>query len=385
VEVNWDGLSDPYQLDRQMVQDLVGAGAYHVRGLYHTGLGAEYEMTFYNPGTPPWDTRAGTGAWGADHAAPRRVARAGDGVILSWAFAEGGSGIIGLNDQGRKIWGEKRGGLQLAADGDNVYAVPADWHTKAELLVRLDRKTGAYKPFTLDGKPRPFELPTATIFGKDAGTITALAAGEAGLAVSLNSGKIMLLDRETAEVKKQVDVPSPGTLAFGPNGELYARLNVPEPASAHGDAAGGDVHRIDFEAGKATPISTPGLGRAAAIAVDNDGNILVADVGPDSQVKAYSPAGKLVYTAGKKGGRPIRGDFDPQAMLRMSSVAVDAQGQIWVVESWNFPRRVSVWGKDGKLVRDYIGNTGYAGTGSMLHETDPTLAYVGPIELKLNK
>ena len=50
----------------------------------------------------------------------------------------------------------------------------------------------------------------------------------------------------------------------------------------------------------------------------------------------------------------------------MSSVAVDQQGQVWVVENWEYPRRVSVWNpQDGTLVRDYIGNTGYAAVGTV--------------------
>jgi hypothetical protein len=61
-------------------------------------------------------------------------------------------------------------------------------------------------------------------------------------------------------------------------------------------------------------------------------------------------------------------------MARMSSVAVDAKGAVRVVENWNFPRRVGVWGRDGKLVRDYIGNTGYGGTGCYLHDQRPDLA-----------
>ena len=72
-------------------------------------------------------------------------------------------------------------------------------------------------------------------------------------------------------------------------------------------------------------------------------------------------------------------------MAHMSSVAVDAKGAVWVVENWNFPRRVSVWGRDGKLVRDYIGNTGYGGTGCYLHDQRPELAYCGPIEMLLDK
>ena len=71
-------------------------------------------------------------------------------------------------------------------------------------------------------------------------------------------------------------------------------------------------------------LTTPGLGEAAAIAVDADGRIVVADIGPDCQVEVYGPRRKwfresrtrygLVRTAGRKGGRSRRGEFDGQAM-----------------------------------------------------------------------
>src|SRR5690606_38766639 len=121
LEVPWDGLDDHGQV--------VPAGAYRVRGLTHEGLGARYEMSFYNPGTPPWQTTDGSGAWGADHNPPRHVAAAGDWMIIGWEFAEGGSGIIGVDPAGRKRWGEKRGALALAADETYVYAIARSWHT----------------------------------------------------------------------------------------------------------------------------------------------------------------------------------------------------------------------------------------------------------------
>jgi len=365
VEVKWDCLDDQ--------GNLAAPGEYQVVGLTHDGLGAEYEMCFYNPGTPPWPTRDGSGAWGADHCPPLRVARAGDWMAVSWAFAEGGSGILGVGPDGLKKWGEKRGGLLLAADAEYVYAVPAGWHLKKEVLIRLGAKDGSYRPFEIDGQARPFELPLTEIFGGEApGKAVALAAGGGQIALALDGGKIALLDAASARPVKVLDAPAPSAVAFAPDGTLYAVLD-------------GKPHRLDAGTGKATAVPTPGLGRAGAVAVDNDGNLAVADVGPDSQVKVYSPDGKLQYTCGRKGGRAVRGPFDPQAMMRVSSIAVDHKGCVWAVESWDYPRRVSVWGRDGKLVRDYVGNTGYAGTGCYLHDQDPNLAYVGPIELRLDK
>jgi len=375
VEVKWDCLDDHGRL--------VQPGSYATRGLTHRGLRASYERTFYNPGTPPWRTKDGGGAWGADHCPPLRVAASGDWMIVSWAFAEGGSGIIGIGPDGRKKWGEKRGATVLAADGNYVYAIPAGWHIKKEVLCRLRVKDGSYAPFVLEGKPWPFELPVADIFeGKPPGKVVAMAARDGKLVLGMSEGKLAVLDAGSAQLLKLVSAPKPTALAFSRTGVLYAILD-------------GKLHRVDLGSGRLTAIRTPDLGAAAAIAVDNDGNVAIADVGPDSQVKVYRRARtlfgrsrtrfRLAYTAGRKGGRPIRGRFDRQAMAKMSSVAVDSKGRIWVVESWNYPRRVSVWGRDGKLVRDYIGNTGYAGTGCYLHDSDPTLGYCGPIELLLDK
>jgi NAD-dependent dihydropyrimidine dehydrogenase PreA subunit len=36
-------------------------------------------------------------------------------------------------------------------------------------------------------------------------------------------------------------------------------------------------------------------------------------------------------------------------------------------------------------VREYVGNTGHSGTGAYLHDQNPALAYVGPIEMALDR
>ena len=396
VEVPWDGLTDPYPVQSQKpAAKTITAGTYNVRGIYHTGLGAKYEMSFYNPGTPPWATVDGNGAWGADHASPLRVARAGENMIVSWSFAEGGSGIIGINKEGKKIWGEKRGALFLAADEKYVYAVPASWYIKEEVIVRLDSTTGKYAPFMLDGKERPFELTTREILGgKAAGVIIGIAASGDTLALSMSDGEIVLLDRNSAAVKKRLPVANVGRLAFSNDGKLYAAIGgtpqvddqtttIAEKATLNRVA--GAICSVDLNTGATKVIATPGAAKIVDLSIDASGNILVLDAGPDSQVKAYSTEGKALYTCGQKGGRPIRGAFQPQAMMSMSSLAADAAGKVWVIENWDFPRRVSVWNQDGSLDHDYLGNTGYAGTGSYLHESDPTLGYVGPLEFKLDK
>ena len=385
VEVLWDGRDDAGKM--------VSAGEYQVRGLSHEGLGADYVMSFFNPGTPPWD--AGTNSnWGADHAAPQFAAAGGDWTILAWGFAEGGSGIIGIGPDGLKKWGEKRGALALAADAENVYFVARSENGSGS-LCRLHKMDGSYYPFVLEGKERPFELSMNEVFGSKAavpGKAVGLASSGEKLALAMSGGKVALLDNNTAKVLKIFNVPSVSAISFGSRGQCYLITNY-------------KLAEINLETGALRTIATPGLSidvttrlvneallaqnknediSQLTLAVDPKGFIGIFDKGDDQQVKFYSPRGKFEYAAGRKGGRPIRGNFDAQAMSHVTSVAVDNMSQIWVTESWEYPRRVSVWGRDGKLIRDYIGNTGYAGTGVFLHDDDPTLAYYGPVEMKLD-
>ncbi|MGV8880333.1 MAG: hypothetical protein ACOH2A_15035 [Sphingobacteriaceae bacterium] len=384
VQVLWDGLDDAGKI--------VPKGAYQVRGLSHKGLGADYVMSVFNPGTPPWD--AGTsGNWGADHTAPQYVANAKDWTILAWSFAEGGSGIIGIGPDGLKKWGEKRGVLALTADENNVYFIARG--NGSGSLCRLHKIDGTYYPFILDGKERPFELSLSAVFGSESavpGEVIEIASSGEKLIMAMSGGKVALLDINTAKVLKIFAVPTIRAVTTGLQGQCYLISN-------------NRLAQLNLETGALRYIATPGISIAQTTSIDNDpptvqnknynnnqraiavdqkGFIGIFDKGIDQQVKFYSPLGKFQYAVGRKGGRPIRGNFDEQAMSHVSAVSVDHMEQIWVTESWEYPRRVSIWGKDGKLIRDYMGNSRYAGTGLFLHDSDPTLAYYGPVEMKLD-
>jgi len=381
VEVRWDGLTDKvwsgnHREGYKAAGQLVTTGKYRVRGLYHRGLGTEYEMCFYNPGTPPWRTSRGNGAWGGDHGPPADVARSGEWMIVSWEVAEGGSGMIGVGPDGRKKWGEKRTAARVTANAKYVYAMAGHtFHSKGHHnLIRLNKKTGAYQPFVQRGEKLPFDLDPARLLPEGfEGQVNDLAATDKLLALALSTNQIALLDAQSAERKKLIDIETPTRLAFGKDSSLFALSD-------------GKVVAVDVESGKVTDLGIRGIGEAVDLATDADGHILVADNGP-KQVKAFTigPPAKLVYTCGRRGGRPLRGRFDAQAIVSIKNIDCDAQGNVWVVEDTNLPRRISVWGRDGKLVRDYIGNTGYAGTCTYLHDSDPTLGYCGPVELKLDK
>ena len=385
VKVLWDGRDDAGKM--------VSAGEYRVRGLSHEGIGADYVMSFFNPGTPPWDA-GDSGNWGADHGSPQFAASGGDWTILAWPFAEGGSGVIGIGPDGLKKWGEKRGVEALAADNDCVYFISRSWNASGN-LCRLHKLNGSYFPFVSEGKERPFELSMSEIFGGEAlvpGKVIALASSGAQLALAMSGNKVVLLQSGSARISKSFDVPNVNAISFGPRGECYlitdhqlAEINVKTgelriistPGLIIGNKTGSNAITADLG-------DKNGVNTQQTLTVDSNGNIGIFDKGEDQQVKFYTPQGKLEYALGQKGGRPIRGTFNEQAMSHVTSVAVDRLNQTWVTESWEYPRRVSVWGRDGKLVRDYIGNTGYAGTGTFLHDEDPSLAYYGPVEMKLD-
>lgn len=386
IQVFWDGLDDQSKA--------VAPGNYKLRGLTRGTLDAQYDMCYYNPGSPTWKTQDGTGGWGADHYPPKWVARAGDNMVIAWKFAEGGSGIIGINAKGKKAWSQYRGADCMTADKDYVYAFQGkSWHAKGmvtQYLCRYSAKDGSEKPFILEGKSRPFDLQLGDILGdmikpltrkamKASVTHDELPADVSGMAVhgdllvlTLHNNKIVVMDRHSAKLIHAFDADQPTAPAFTSNGKLFVVLN-------------GKVHPVDLQKGvTANTWPTPGIVEIIAICFDVKNNLLVADMGIDQQVKAFSPTGKLLYTYGVKGGRSTRGIFNKQAMSHVQSIAMDVQNRLWAIEHTNFPRRVSVWNQKGKLLRDYVGNTGYSGSGTYLHDQDATLAYAGPVEMKLN-
>lgn len=379
VTISWDTCADATFKGNptkgyETIHTPVSPGSYTIKALYHTGIDATYEMSYYNPGTPVWDVADGSGAWGADHTTPHLLAASGERMIIAWELAEGGWGIIAIGENGRKIWSEKRGATALAADRQYVYAVPEAFGNLPlpPAMIRLDAATGDYRPFIKDGKPLPFELKLEELFDTaDLGHLRNIAVGQKHIALSYERNAVVLLDKHDAHFVRQIAVPSPMALTFDHNDQLYV-------------ISDGKLCMIDAQNNTITTIPTPGLIAPVGLACDAQGNLLMADCGPDSQIKAYTPQGKLTYTCGQQGGRAIRGKYDPKGMLQMSSVAVNDRGQIWVTESWNYPRRVSVWDRDGKLVKDYLGNTGYAANATCLHDTDPSLAYLGPLEFKID-
>ena len=371
VRVMWDGLDD----DGEEVKP----GEYTARPLVlGKPLHGTYERCFYNPGTPPWGTVDGSGAWGADHSFMSVVSASGDGMVVWCDFAEGGSGTIGIGADGLKKWGNVRGASVASANSHWAYSVPNDWNTMGELLLRLDAKTGAFAPFVQDGKELPMPLSLEAILGEGAlnrTKVIGLSADEKAFALVQADGAVVMCDAETGAVKFRGSLPAKpafkGRFACALRGDVlwYFQENT---LSA-------------FSLREGIRLSVPnmdGIGAAGALAVGADGSFYVLDSGPDAQVKKFTADGRLAVTFGKKGGRPSQGHFEKDGIYAGSSVAVDAKGCVWVTENSNRPRRLSVWNPDGSFARDYVGTTGYCASNTFLHDSDPEIAYAEGNEIR---
>jgi hypothetical protein len=398
VEVMWDGLDEQGKL--------VLPGTYKVHGLTHGGLNGYYEMSFYNPGTPPWQTDDTRGAWGADHAVPRLLARSGENIIITSDFAEGGYGTFAVKPDGTKAWSEKRGASVVAATAQHVYTVPNDWGVAGVQLLRLQAKDGKFAPFLREGKELPMPLPFGALLGVAApaagAEVTpppkarALGVAEGTMALATDDNRFWLFDAESAALIKQTTLELTGFAGKYPfafdgrqiwffRGADLMKLAVADLKTEADPGAkavvvplrGKGVEAKAYQPGAA--VEKPG-----AIAVDDAGNVYVTDLGKDLQVKKFSAGGEWVGSFGKRGGRARQGAFEPDGLRAMAGVAVDAAGNLWVAEASHFPRRVSVWTPEGAFKRDFIGNTGYAGQGSFIHDSDPTKGVAELNEIKLN-
>jgi len=351
VEV-WDGRDD-----RGLG---VPVGAYRWRGISHADeITANWLGAFYSPGSTPWKqhTRpggwnlraSGAGGWLSDHAAPWCVYTDKAHVYLGCRYAEAGDAIVQCDLDGNKIWGTLWLGLSgadaMCTEGDVLYvAAEGAWMGQRMAVNRFDIRDYKWVPNPAEVKNRHILHDSA--FVREA---TSNFCGVAGVFLTANhiavvfndKNRVSYFDRQTALWDHDE-----------PIGSIKRKLREPSTKIVRG------------------------------IATDADGNIYrVATNAADQCVKVFSPKGKLVRTIGKPGGRR-EGPYDPAAMGHPSDVAVDARGNVWVTENCLLPKRVSVWTRDGKLVRDYVGTPFYGGGGSL--SADGSRAYYAGMRFRMS-
>lgn len=386
----WDGLDD---------NGLPAApGQYTFRAISHDGIKLNYVMMFGSPGNPGWDNGTGTGAFYGDHMPPMASAAAGKFVALGCPMGEAGKHLIGVDLNGQRVWGLPNrqafdgGEMVLATDGTTLWVGN---NGNDVTIYRVTLAKGKYSPWkrkAKDAEGRDYEvldLPVGSLPGRVPDesdpkkqktkrapfNMSALALGKDGLAVALKrENKIQILDPETGDIRREIAVTEPVAMVYGKDDNLVVLTE-------------GKLVKLDAD-GKQTPF-TPAAANATypdgyGLAVDADGNIYLSDRGADMNVKVFSPGGELVKEIGQKGGRTTNGPYNADAMQKPGRISVDSTGKLWVPEATTNPKRTSVWDTTtGKLVKDLVGTTGYAGSGS-INPADPTMAFSENTVFRIN-
>ena len=381
--IEWDGTA---------LSGVVAPGRYSVRWLFHASIVPHLQYSIYSPGTPPWPTPDGTGAWLADHTAPASALFLPQGspwpdksdrpqVLLGADAAEAGNALMWVDLNGRKLGGTKirgwNGGIALARDiGDSpnrdhvaytVYVVnpSRDFGVKdpGALQVYIITKSGLI----------PLDKVVAGIQTHDAfRQLTGLAAYN-GLLLLANpaANEIVAFDvrggRKAAFAR--VTLPKLGAVAFEPDGHLLV--------STEGAIVRFTV-RNDWNSFSLTDprqIVLASSLQAPRQLIESGGEIYVTDWGTSHQVKVFNAtSGRLVRTIGKPGG-PQLGEYDEQRMAHPLGMCVDSKGVLWVAEEDYLPKRISRWDAGtGRFINAWYGPTQYGG-GGFVDPHDLTRAY----------
>lgn len=381
----------------------VTPGAYTARGLWRKEVEAFYEFAVYAHGDPPWSLPDHTGGWLANHSPPSAALfvpashspTREPAVFLGAYVTEGPDGLAWVDLDGRK-----RGGMKW---------IGGTW-TAAPFLCRdvapgADTNVSAYVASIgeSDQASRGDELRITALVRGPGTSLVAKAVHKAVLerddaetkstraslgGIAAYGGMIACafpaldrvrgFDAATGQVTVDATVENPRGLAFDAAGRLYA-------------LSGTSVLRFASSAqlseGAPAVLVKTGLDDPTGLALDADGNLYVSDCGSSHQVKVFTADGQFLRAIGLP-GLPKAGPYEPLHMNNPAGIAVDAANQIWVTENDYLPKRVSVWSRDGRLLRAFYGPGKYGG-GGMLDAHDSTRFYYadegrGTLEFELD-
>jgi hypothetical protein len=387
----------------------VAPGHYTVRGITHSAIDLHYEMSIYNPGTPPWETADTTGGWLTNHTpgsaalfvpADRAIVGSKPMVYLGSYVSEGGAALAWVDLDGHKqggrgwIGGTWTGAPYLARDTGpgpdhaiyvgSVYGDRKATAPEAPMQLRITALTGHGDRAVLNynfpsgGRRDPDETNSAYM-----DQIAGLSVRNGVLVASLAMrNELALVDAAAGRLIGLLNVPDPRGSVFDTEGNLLLlsgkrllRYRLP---------AGGISPQITPQSfGAAEVLVSSGLEDPVGITLDSSGgSIYISDRGSSQQIKVFSAQGKLLRTIGHAGA-PAAGPYDPLHMNNPRGLAIDSNQHLWVAEEDFQPKRISVWTLDGKLVNAFYGPAEYGGGGS-LDPIDKTKFYYHAMEFKLD-
>lgn len=328
----WDGCDDN--------GNLLPAGNYTWRGIYHKPVKAEYRFSVHNSGQPAYPTVDGKGGWGADHGMPRAAFAFNDGVLLAWDGSEYGWGVIRTDFDGKKQWGCNFDATYLATDGSTVFSAGGHGFTKSLSIQLMTAKEA--RPIQLGGKNEIAAPPG----GDDkANIVTGLACDGKTLFASYKARNLIgRFDPKTGGLIDTWEAPAPERLALLTDGSLAV-------------VSEGKV--LVLQDGKPVLTIAEKLDEPAGIGAFEN-MIFVANAGKLMNVSVFDATGKYLRSIGKEGGRPAKGKYDPLGIYMPGGITVDKTGQLWVAETTDSPKRFSVWdAKTGAFKKEFFGGSDY--------------------------
>ncbi|NNM88264.1 MAG: hypothetical protein HKL95_07065, partial [Phycisphaerae bacterium] len=270
----WDGTNDQGKA--------VPAGRYQWQMLFDRGIGVQYQMTYGNPGTPPWATKSGKGGWGSDHTDPEAVVAAGNTVVLGWPMAENGWYLIGVNSRGKKEWGLRNRfafgdlNIALATEGGDLYVASEQnpvslmhyYKRMAHLVLyryRLADQRMIPMSYHLDHLGRMVDAHMNVIVSnKMNGNLQGLAVIDHIAYVSLRKenriAAVVLGADSRLDPRRDISIPHPGPLAAEKSGDLLV-------------ISGQQVLRVNPQSRRSAVLIGHGLDDPSGICVDGHGII----------------------------------------------------------------------------------------------------------------
>jgi len=379
----WDGTDD---LGRdssaarhalyQIPHKFVTPGKYKVRGLYRKAITPRYEFSVYSPGTPPWPTPDHTGAWLANHSAPKaalslpaKLSPTGEpAVLLGCYVTEGPDGFAWVDLDGRKRGGKKWiGGSwtaapfiagdkgDLALQGISAY-VASTWDEEkgsGQMAVRINALSKTSNDFKVKEISRVRMKVLQGIRPRDELSGFAVYNGLAAVSL-LKRNQVIFIDLKTGKQTSSITINSPKGLAYDRTGRL---LVITEKRILRYSISSGNP------SGPESYISSD-LDQPEALTSDASGNLYISDRGKSHTVKVFDSNGSFVRNIGRP-GLPKAGPYDQMHMNNPAGISIDEKNQLWVTEEDYLPKRVSVWSLDGKLIRAFYGPVKYGGGGKL--------------------
>lgn len=231
-------------------------------------------------------------------------------------------------------WG-RLGGAAIIADQKYIYLAMQQGHVsgrpKEEDYPPEKIDWHCVRRYELSGKPAPFPggrgRDKSMLIVSEKNEVTGLAISGNELFVSEKEGnKVHVYSKDSLKPLRSFAVKSPGQLTFDKKGTLWI-------TQAKNAGVSGQVVHYSKQ-GKQLPGTVTNVENPSAIALDNQGRLLIADNGTKQQILIYNVANKptQVGTFGQKGGiyAGVPGEIKDLKFYGISGVGTDSRGNIYI-------------------------------------------------------